>query len=55
MPVLLQALTESTIIKDVIFSHHSKAVPLPPCKHQEGEEVQLLLNLDLGTRGGGER
>jgi hypothetical protein len=30
----------------------SKTVPLPPCGRQEGEEIYLLLVLDLGTRMG---
>jgi hypothetical protein len=28
----------------------SKAVPLPPCRRQDGEELYLPLMFDLGTR-----
>jgi hypothetical protein len=31
---------------------YSKAVPLPTCRRQGGEEMYLILILDLGTRWG---
>jgi hypothetical protein len=39
-----------TIVQLVI--KQSKEDLLPPCRRQEGEELQLLLILDLGTRWG---
>jgi hypothetical protein len=32
------------------YKSKSKAVPLPPLRHQGGEEVKFLLILDLGNR-----
>jgi hypothetical protein len=39
-------------LKYVTLKAESKAVPLQPCRRQEGETIYLVLILDLGTRWG---